>query len=78
MAPVSAARSVSAILEAALGGRTSMLLLSADAAMPVDGNAQEDPLDASAAATLRHGGDVRMLPEGDMPGGFTAAAILRY
>jgi len=47
---------IPAIQEAALGGRISMLLLSADAALPADGSGQEDPLDASAAGTLRTAG----------------------
>ncbi|MEX2100133.1 MAG: hypothetical protein WEB19_01850, partial [Acidimicrobiia bacterium] len=38
----------------------------------------DDLLEAAAAQTLRHGGDVHVLPTGDMPDAAPAAAILRY
>lgn len=57
--------------------RISTLLLSQHEAPAPDGGSEEDSLDASAAGTLRHGGDVRRLPNKDMPDGVAVAALLR-
>jgi hypothetical protein len=38
----------------------------------------DDLLEAAAVETLRHGGDVHVLPTGDLPDAGPAAAILRY
>ncbi len=65
-----------AILDAARIGRVSTLLLAQDGD-GVDGSGG-NALDASTAGTLQHGGDVRLLPNGDMPEGVAAAALLRY
>ncbi len=69
---------IPAILDASQTGRIDTLLLASDSAPPAAGRQNDDPLDASAAGTLRHGGAVEVLPNEEMPAGAAAAAILRY
>lgn len=74
------------ILAAAHDGRVETLLLAEGATLPgypgvegvgPAGGEERDLLDLAAARTLRHGGDVLVLPREELPVD-TAAAILRY
>lgn len=78
------------VVRAAYQGRVDTLLLSEDATawghydeandQIINGNAPQagDLLEAVAVQTLRHGGVVHLLTDGQMPLPVAAAAILRY
>jgi hypothetical protein len=62
------------IREAASEGRVEHLFLRENAAVPGD----PDLPDTAAVETLRHGGDVVVLPQANMPGGLPVCAVFRY
>ena len=65
-------------MRAASAGRVEHLFLLESGVVPgaVDGGA--DLLDAAAAQTLRHGGEVQTLPQAIMPSSGPMCAIFRY
>jgi hypothetical protein len=69
---------VQKIAGAASEGRVEHLFLKENTAVRESSEAGADLLDIAAAQTLRHGGDVKVLPEAVMPGGVPVCAILRY
>jgi hypothetical protein len=87
-----AATGIEAVVRAAHQGRIDALLLAeggaawgrydeaADEVAVGEGFAGtgEDLLEAAMVRTLRHGGGVHVLPQGEMPDATPAAAILRY
>lgn len=70
---------VQTTMAAARQGRVETLLLAEEEAPshtdPVTGC---DPLDEVVVQTLRHGGDIHVVPRTQLPSAATAAAILRY
>jgi hypothetical protein len=72
-----ASADVQEIVRAASAGRVEHLFVLENGAVPgVDGGA--DLLDTAVVQTLRHGGDVQILPETSMPSGGPVCAIFRY
>lgn len=71
---------VQASLDAALAGRVHQLCVTEGAAVfgSVNEADHEDLVNATIVETLRHGGEVFMLPEAVMPEGIPVAAILRF
>jgi hypothetical protein len=69
---------IQVIADAASGGRVEHMFLRENASASESFEAGSDLFDKAAAQTLRHGGDVRILPEALMPGGATVCAIFRY
>ena len=69
------------IVDAASGGRVEHLFLGGNAADPGSSEAgayYPDLLDTAVACTLRYGGDVKVLPQANMPGGVQVCAVFRY
>lgn len=74
---------VRTVLSAAMDGRVHQLCAAEDTGFkgPLTGQGgmeQEDLVNAAIVETLRHGGEVFMLPPDDMPEGAPLAAILRF
>ena len=73
-----ASTNVQEIVHAASAGRVEDLFLVDSAPIPEDVDGGADPLNTAAVQTLRHGGDVHIVPESSMPPAGPVCAIFLY
>jgi hypothetical protein len=66
------------VVDAAIKGRVEQLFLLENGAVPGEPEGSRDLLNTATVQTLRHGGEVRVLPAASMPGGGPICAVFRY
>jgi hypothetical protein len=73
-----ASSDVQEIVDAASSGRVEHLFLLDSGAVPAAAEGGADLLNTAAVQTVRHGGEVQVLPAASMPGGGPICAVFRY
>ena len=73
-----ASSDVQEIVDAAPKGRVEHLFLLENGAVPGEADGGADLLNTAAVQTLRHGGEVQVLPVAGMPAGGPICAVFRY
>jgi len=73
-----ASSDVQEIAGAAFQGRIEHLFLLENGVVPGEADGRADLLNTAAVQTLRHGGEVQVLPAASMPGGGPICAVFRY